>query len=63
MESSPSAREKTSLLAPARVEDWNRLNRTFVAVSASYSENVTDTSAAEPERLQARRVMPRFFTV
>ena len=62
-ESRPSAREKTSLLAPARLEDWNRLNRTFVAVSASYSENVTDTSAAEPERLQARRVMPRFFTV
>jgi putative ABC transport system permease protein len=62
-ESRPSAREKTSLLAPARVEDWNRLNRSFVAISASYSENVTDTSASEPERLQARRVMGRFFTV
>ena len=63
MESSPSAREKTSLLAPARVEDWNRLNRSFVALSASYAENVTDTSASEPERLEARRVMPRFFAV
>ena len=63
MESSPSAGEKTSLMAPARVEDWNRLNRSFVAVSASYAENVTDTSASEPERLEARRVMPRFFAV
>jgi putative ABC transport system permease protein len=62
-ESRPSSREKTSLLAPARVEDWNRLNRSFVAISASYSENVTDTSASDPERLQARRVMARFFTV
>jgi predicted permease len=62
-ESSPSAREKTSLVAPGRLEDWQRLNRTFVALSGSYSENVTDTSGAEPERLEGRRVAPRFFTV
>ena len=62
-ESSPSARERTSLIAPARLADWSRLNRTFAALSASYSENVTDTSAAEPERLEGRRVMPRFFAV
>ena len=62
-ESSPSARERTSLIAPARLEDWSRLNRTFAALSASYSENVTDTSPAEPERLEGRRVMPRFFAV
>ena len=60
-ESSPSAREKTSLVAPARLEDWQRLTRTFVALSASYTENVTDTSAQEPERLEGRRVLPRFF--
>ena len=62
-ESSPAARNRTSLVAPARLEDWQRLNRTFVAISGSYAENVTDTSGAEPERLQARRVAPRFFTV
>ena len=50
-ESSPSAREKTSLIAPGRLEDWHRLNRSFVALSGSYSDNVTDTSGAEPERL------------
>ena len=62
-ESSPSAREKTSLIAPGRLEDWNRLNRSFVALSGSNSENVTDTSGAEPERLEGRRVAPRFFSV
>ena len=62
-ESSPSAREKTSLIAPGRLEDWHRLNRSFVALSGSYSDNVTDTSGAEPERLEGRRVAPRFFTV
>jgi predicted permease len=62
-ESSPVARERTSLVAPGRLEDWQRLNRTFVALSASYAENVTDTSGEEPERLEGRRVTPRFFDV
>jgi len=63
MEASPSKNESTSLIAPARLEDWNRRNRTFEAIAASYGENVTDTSGPEPERLAARRVLPRFFTV
>lgn len=62
-ESSPAARDRTSLVAPGRLEDWERLNRTFVALSGSYSENVTDTSASDPERLEGRRVAPRYFTV
>jgi predicted permease len=62
-ESSPAARDRTSLIAPGRLEDWNRLSRSFEALSASYSENVTDTSGAEPERLVGVRVAPRFFTV
>jgi putative ABC transport system permease protein len=60
-ETSPAARDNTSLLAPGRLEDWNRLNRTFAAISGSYAENVTDTSGDQPERLQGRRVAPRFF--
>jgi putative ABC transport system permease protein len=62
-ESSPTARETTRLVAPARLEDWHRLNRSFVALSGSYGESVTDTSGHEPERLEGRRVTPRFFTV
>src|SRR5262245_27978585 len=60
-ESNPSAREKTSLVAPGRLDDWQRLSRTFTAISGSYSENVTDTSVAEPERLEGRRVTARYF--
>jgi hypothetical protein len=63
MEASPSKDEKTSLIAPVRVEDWNRLNHAFEAISGIYTENVTDTSGTEPERLAGRRVSPRYFTV
>jgi putative ABC transport system permease protein len=63
MEASPSKDKKVSLLAPARIEDWNQMNQTFQAVAGSYTENVTDTSGPEPERLAGRRVSPRFFDV
>ena len=60
----PVASASASASSPRRdCADWNRLNRTFDAISGSYSESVTDTSNAEPERLEGRRVMPRFFDV
>jgi len=62
MEGSPKT-GREGLVAPGRLEDWNRLSRTFAAISGSYSENVTDTSGQEPERLAGRRVAPRFFQV
>ena len=62
-ESSPGQRERVSLLAPVRLDEWNLQNRAFSSLSGSYTENVTDTSGAEPERLDGRRVMPRFFDV
>ncbi len=63
MEAAPGRRERTSLIAPARMADWTRMNRAFSAISGSYAESVTDASAAEPERLPGRRVLPRFFDV
>ena len=63
MESSPSKNESTSLIAPVRVEDWNRRNRTFEVIAAAYGDSVTDTSGAEPERLAAWRVSPRYLSV
>jgi putative ABC transport system permease protein len=61
MESSPSKDKSVSLIAPGRIEDWNRMNQTFEFISGSYNENVTDTSGPEPERLAGRRVATRFF--
>ena len=62
-EASPGRRERASLIAPARLADWARMNRTYAALSGSYAESVTDTSGAEPERLEGRRVLPRYFDV
>jgi putative ABC transport system permease protein len=63
LEASPLKNKRESLIAPARLEDWNRMNQTFDAVAGIYVENITDTSGTEPERLAAWRVSPRFFDV
>lgn len=63
MEASPAARERVSLMAPVRIEDWQRMSRTFVAISGAYAEANTDTSQADPERLDGRRVARRYFEV
>jgi putative ABC transport system permease protein len=62
-EANSAKSQATSLLAPGRIEDWNRLTHAFTAISGSYSENVTDTGGAEPERLTGVRVAPRYFDV
>ena len=63
MEANPAKTRMRSLIAPGRLEDWSLANRTFEALAGSYAENVTDTSGTEPERLEGRRVAPRFFAV
>jgi putative ABC transport system permease protein len=63
MEANPAGNERVSLIAPGRLDDWGRLARSFEAISGSYSENVTDTSLSEPERLAGRRVAPGYFGV
>jgi putative ABC transport system permease protein len=62
-EASAAKNQRASLIAPARLEDWNRMTRAFEAIAGIYSENVTDTSGSEPERLAGLRVSPRFFEV
>jgi putative ABC transport system permease protein len=62
-EASPSKSKTESLIAPVRLEEWNRMNQTFEAIAAQYTENITDTSGPEPERLAGRRVSPRYFDV
>ena len=51
------------LVAPSRVEDWNRLNHTFMAVAAFYTEDTSETSGELPEKLQRAWVTPRFLQV
>ncbi|HLY20418.1 MAG TPA: ABC transporter permease [Bryobacteraceae bacterium] len=63
LEASPSKSEPESLIAPVRLDEWNRMNRTFEGIAASYTENVTDTSEREPARLAGRRVSPGYFRV
>jgi putative ABC transport system permease protein len=55
--------ERESLISPARLADWARLASAFDAISGTYTENVTDSSLSEPERLAGRRVAPGYFSV
>ncbi len=63
LEASPSKSEPESLIAPARLADWNRMNHTFEGMAASYAQSVTDTSGGEPQRLAGRIVSPGYFRV
>ncbi len=62
-ESSVSATQNIGLVAPVHLEDWHRMSQQLRRDPGSYAENVTDTSGTEPERLEGRRVQPRFFRV
>ena len=50
-------------VGPGRLEDWNRMNRSFDGVGGVYTENITETSGALPEKLLCARTSPRFFSV
>ncbi len=50
-------------VSPGRLEDWQRLNRTFDAIAGSNQDTVIDTTGPVPERIAAAFVSPRFFSV
>jgi predicted permease len=52
-----------SLIAPIRLEEWNRLNHTFEALTGYDSENESETSGPLPEYLGNALVAPRFLDV
>lgn len=62
-EANSSKQEPISLLAPVRLEDWNRLNRTFSALAGFYSDTKTEHTGSTPERVSALSVSPRYFEV
>ncbi len=52
-----------SFVAPVRLEDWNRLNTTFQAISGWYTQDVSETSGVLPEKVTEALVAPRFLQV
>src|SRR5205085_1503778 len=50
-------------LAPTRLEDWNRMNSTFQAITGYYTEDESETSGILPEKVTAAFVAPRFVQV
>lgn len=50
-------------VAPVRLEDWNRMNSTFQAMTGYYTEDVSETSGPLPEKITKASVAPRFFNV
>ncbi len=56
-------RDANTFVAPTRLEDWNRLNSTFQAVSGYYFDNLSETSGSLPEKVTECLVAPRFLEV
>ena len=52
-----------NLVAPVRLEDWNRLNSTFQALTGYYAEDVSESTGPLPEKVTRAWVSPRFFQV
>ena len=50
-------------VAPTRLDDWNRLNSTFQALTGYYSEDVSESTGALPEKVTRAWVSSRFFQV
>jgi putative ABC transport system permease protein len=50
-------------VAPVRLEEWNRLNRTMQAITGYYFQDVSELSGELPEKLKMALVAPRFLQV
>src|SRR5437868_6652682 len=59
----PKTSSPRTRLAPVRLEDWNRMNSTFQAITGYYTEDNSETSGALPEKVTAAFVAPRFLQV
>jgi predicted permease len=59
----PKVKSPQTFVAPIRVEDWNRMNSTFQAITGYYTEDVSEISAALPEKVSQAWVAPRFLQV
>ncbi len=55
--------DKQPFVAPVRLEDWNRMNSTFQAISGWYSQDDSELSGDLPEKLRHAFVASRFLQV
>jgi len=56
-------KSQDAFVAPPRLEDWNRLNSTFQAITGYYAEDESELSGELPEKLKRALVAPRFLQV
>lgn len=56
-------RDANHFVAPVRLEDWNRLDSTFQAISGYYFDDLSETSGPLPEKITECLVAPRFLEV
>jgi putative ABC transport system permease protein len=50
-------------VAPLRLEDWNRMNGAFRAISGYFTQDSVDAAGPLPVRIRAAYVAPRFLQV
>jgi putative ABC transport system permease protein len=58
-----SVKNPMGRLAPVRLEDWNRMNSTFQAITGYYTEDLSESSGVLPEKVTTAFVAPRFIQV
>src|SRR6267378_1129166 len=47
-------------VAPIRLEEWNRMNSTFQAITGHYAQDESEISGELPEKIHRALVAPRF---
>jgi len=50
-----------TFVAPARLADWQRQNRTFEAITGYFADDISETGGDLPERVACAWVAPGFF--
>ena len=56
-------KDSNPFVAPVRLEDWNRMNSTFQAITGYYAEDDSEISGPLPEKVTIAFVAPRFLQV
>jgi putative ABC transport system permease protein len=62
-QSSRTVKTPQTAVAPVRLEDWNRMNTTFQAMTGYYTEPESETTGELPEKVSRALVAPRFLQV